>query len=395
MAVSSTHSSILWRQVWGLAAILAAVLISLMIYGFHQSSILMELGFTQFAATLGILQGLMGAVIEPSVGALSDRILNRFGSRLPQITVGVTLAGLLFVLIAILLPVNVPVGLRWLFPILMSFWLAAMITIRGPVVALLRQLAPTEELPIANGILILVLGIVGACGPLLDYGFKRLGAPFSFMLGAVLLVIGATLLYRTMPSHCVPNGAVVSSIVPIQRNYNRVLLLITLVGMSTALEINLLLSVFMPRLQTFIPQLEVAIISAIALLIAAITANPLGWLTRRWGAVTAMQVGLGTFVVLMAIALFPLNFPGAIALLLGFGTAFGLVFISMVPFALSFVPFHQTGLSTGLYFGGSSAGTVIFLLLKQLFNPMNIVNGIGVAAIALVVALICLQLCDS
>ena len=60
--VSNAQSSILWRQVWGLSAVLAAVTLSWMAYGFYQPKILQDLGFVEMAQGLGILQGFMGAL---------------------------------------------------------------------------------------------------------------------------------------------------------------------------------------------------------------------------------------------------------------------------------------------------------------------------------------------
>ncbi|HEY9604914.1 MAG TPA: MFS transporter, partial [Allocoleopsis sp.] len=97
MQLSNAHPQILWRQVWGLAALLAAILFSFMAYGLYQPKVLTALGFVELAGWLGIAQGFLGAAIEPLVGSVSDRILRRVGSRLPIISIGVTLAGLIFI----------------------------------------------------------------------------------------------------------------------------------------------------------------------------------------------------------------------------------------------------------------------------------------------------------
>jgi MFS family permease len=74
-----------------LAALLAAIIFSWMAYGFYQPRILEKLGFIGIASSLGVLQGLLGAVVEPCVGGISDRVMRRVGSRLPMIAAGVTL----------------------------------------------------------------------------------------------------------------------------------------------------------------------------------------------------------------------------------------------------------------------------------------------------------------
>lgn len=377
----SPQSPILWRQVWGLAAMLAAILLSLMIYGMYQAPILKELGFVQLAAMLGVILGLMGAVVEPLVGSLSDRILQKFGSRLPQITVGVTVAGLLFVLIAVLLPVHLPAIFRWLFLLLMILWLTAMIAIRGPVVALLVQFAPVDQLPIAGTILALVLGLVGALSPILDKLFHYLGKSLSFAVGAIILILGVTVFYSTIPRHSLKGLSVPSLPTKFEPSIKHKLICITLVGVGAGIIINVLLGVFIPRLQIAIP----AVTSSMMLLISAFATHPLGWLTQRIGVVKAMAWGLGSMLLLMTIACLPIHPPTAVILLIGFAIAFGLVFISSIPLALGCVPFHYTGLSVGLYFGGSSAGSTLLPILKSAWGEIHSFVSLGIAAIAFII----------
>jgi hypothetical protein len=97
MQMNTTYHRVLWRQVWGLAALLAAIVFSWMAYSFYQPVILTNLGFIELAQSLGIIQGFLGAAIEPLAGIMSDRSMHKIGSRLPGIAVGITLAGLLFV----------------------------------------------------------------------------------------------------------------------------------------------------------------------------------------------------------------------------------------------------------------------------------------------------------
>jgi hypothetical protein len=149
-SLKSALGSVHWRSVGGLSAILMATALSWMAYGLFQPQILREMGFVRLAPWLGIVQGLLGAGIEPLVGGWSDRIQRRYGSRLPLITLGVVLAGLIFAILAILLQGKIPTPLRWIVPVLMSLWVVATIIFRGPVIALLRQAAPFEALPVAN-----------------------------------------------------------------------------------------------------------------------------------------------------------------------------------------------------------------------------------------------------
>jgi hypothetical protein len=62
----------------------------------------------------------MAACLESVVGHLADRVLRRLGSRLSMIMTDFTLAGLIFVTLALLLQVHIQTSFRWLVPLLMT-----------------------------------------------------------------------------------------------------------------------------------------------------------------------------------------------------------------------------------------------------------------------------------
>lgn len=365
---------------------LAAILFSLTAYGLYQPSILTELGFAEWATGLSIAQGLMGAVLEPVVGGQSDRILRRFGSRLPQITIGVAIAGLLFVVISLLLG-DLPVGIRWLIPVLMTAWVMAMIVFRGPVVALLMQFAPLAELPQANAVLVLVLGLMGAIAPLLRIALMQLGTSPTFVLGAIVLLLGAFTLYNTAPLQAAsPSYANASSQLT---RVARIGVLTFLVGLGASLQASFLFAVFPPILSTYLPGISGEAIGSILLVICALSANPIGRFTVKIGAIGAMQIGLGAIALLIGLVLFNQNTLLTVLLIFELGVALGLVFISTIPYALSVMPPHQAGLSTGLYFGGSGAAVTLGTIFMQSIEVTPLIASLGVIGGGLI-AILCL-----
>ncbi|QSJ17519.1 MFS transporter [Nostoc sp. UHCC 0702] len=361
----NTRPEILWRQVWGLAALLAAIIFSWMAYGFYQPKILRELEFVELASWLGILQGLLAAVIEPLIGRVSDRIQQRLGSRLPLISVGVMLAGLILVTVSLLVGHSIPLGIRWILPVLMTAWVIAIIMFRGPAIALLTQFAPIAELPQANAILVFVFGLVAAIGLMWNARLYSMGASVTFLVGAIALILGAYILRLFTPKHCFDSSTrnQVTAKTP-----TVLLILIFIIGLATSLEINLLLSIFPQELQTQLPGLKVEFITAEILLVSAIASVPLGEWTTELGANKSMMLGLGTMTTLMGVTLLNDNNIIAIGLILAFGVSFSLVFISMISLVLGKIPPNRAGLGTGLYFGGSAGGTAIISLLIKLIG---------------------------
>lgn len=356
---------ILWRQVWGLATLVAAIIFSWMIYRLDQPKILQKLEFAPLADYLGILQGLLATVIEPIVGEFSDRIQHRLGSRLPMISVGVTLAGLIFVAVSLLLEQNLQGSIRWVVPVLMTMWVIAMMIFCVPAIALLMQFVPITELPQANAVLVLVFGVIGAIGPLFNMFINSISASMTFLLGAIALMMGAYILRSSTSNHSF-NPATISQDIP-ATTPSILLILIFIVGFGAGLEVNLLMSIFPRELQTQMPSIKLEFITSGIFLVAAIASLPLGEWTAQLGANKAITLGLGTMTGLMGLALLNDNDILVVGFILAFGVSFGLVFVSMIPFVLSKVPPNQAGLSTGLCFGGSAGATaLVSLLIKQI-----------------------------
>jgi MFS family permease len=382
-----THHAILRRQVWGLAALLAAIVLNWMAYGFYQPKILKQLEFVELAGWLGILQGLLCVIIEPLSGSISDRIQQRLGSRLPMISVGVVLAGIIFIAISLLTQQNLPIGIRWIVPLLMTAWVIAMIIFRGPAIALLTQFAPTNQLPQANAILVFVIATVGAIEPLFNALFYNVGASIALMIGAIALMLGAYILQLFTPKHSfspfIYNQSKLTA-VP-----NTLLILIFAIGLATGFEIKLLFSIFPQELQTQLPGLNVNFIASEILLVSAIACIPLSDWATDLGANKSILIGLGSMTGLMGLTVLNENYILAIALILAFGISFSLVVISIVPLVLAKIPTIQAGLGTGLYFGGTAGGAAIVSLLIKQFS-LSSVGAFLLAEVAFLIVIGCI-----
>ena len=356
-----SRSGILWQQVWGLAALVAAIIFSWIVYNFYQPKILQRLELGELGSWLFIMQGLFATVIEPFVGRFSDRIQQHLGNRLPMISVGVTLAGLIFVVISLLVEQDLQKRIRWLVPVLMTVWVIAIIIFRSPAIALLTQFAPVTELPQANAVLVFVFGSIGASEPFFKKFFNNLGASVTFLLGAIALMMGAYILRSLTPIHSLKPYSInedVASNAPIL-----LLILIFVVGLGTGLEVNLLMSTFPQELQTQLPSIRLEFVTSGILLVAAIASVVLGEWTAQIGANKALLLGLGSLTGLMGLALLNDMDTFVVGFIVAFGVSFSLIFVSMIPFTLGKLPPHQAGLATGLYFGGCAGATALVSLL--------------------------------
>lgn len=387
----SPPTKILWRQVWGLAALLAAITFSWITYGFYQPKILMRLGFANLAIWLGIWQGLLGAIVEPVLGWYSDRFFGKFGSRLPQIVVGVVLAGLIFTISSWLVETELSREIRWIIPLLMTIWTISMIIFRGPAMALLMGFAPTDRLPQASSILAIIFSTMGAISPIISLVLKQIGASKSFILGAIALLIGATLLWSSAPRHIATVS--LSDAAPTKFSLKSLgfYALPFLVGFGSNLEINLLLNVLPHSLFKAINYISIDYFQSGILLIASITSLTLQAWVKRLKSPFAIGTGLAVIAGCLTFALLSPN--GIYLLLISIlsSIALGLVFTHTIPLALSMVDRNQAGFGTGLFFGGSGLASAIFAALVITQGEIIPIYGALLSILALAIASICLR----
>jgi Major Facilitator Superfamily len=394
-AQTNVPTKILWRQVWGLAALLAAITFSWIAYGFYQPKILARIGFVDLAIWLGIWQGLLGAIVEPVVGWFSDRALGRFGSRLPQIVVGVTLAGLIFVIASWLVETQLAEGMRWIIPMMMTMWVIAMIIFRGPAIALLQGFAPTSQLPQANAILALVLAITSATSPILGLILKQVGASMTFILGAIALLIGSVLLWVSMPRHLVTATSPEVSAPKLTTKSLVMYALPFVVGLGSGLEINLLIHILPLHLFQAIGNPSVEYLQSAILLVAGLATLPLRSLFKSIfpKQKAPFGMGLGLAAIAGCLTLTVLSQNGVYLILMSAIAAIGLgvVLTNTIPLALAMVPPNQAGFGTGLYFGGNGLATAIVAALVVTQGEIPLIQGSLLSLFAFAIVLISLK----
>ncbi|MBI9050377.1 MAG: SLC45 family MFS transporter [Anaerolineaceae bacterium] len=133
-----------------------------------------------------VLDNIAGLLIQPPVGAFSDRLRTKIGRRLPFIAIGAPISAVAFgfIPIAHILPLFVASTMSLLLS--MAFW-------RTPVVALMPDITPSKYRSQANGI----INFMGGVGAVVSYfiGSKlfAMNEAFPFWLGSVLVVISSLL----------------------------------------------------------------------------------------------------------------------------------------------------------------------------------------------------------
>ncbi|MBM3137108.1 MAG: SLC45 family MFS transporter [Chloroflexi bacterium] len=146
---------------------------------------LVAAGFIGFFMTLDNMAAL---VIQPAVGAWSDRLRTPIGRRIPFIIIGAPLAALAF----ILLPVSQSLLLFFLAATLL---LLSMAVWRTPVVALMPDITPSKYRSQANGIINFMGGVGAIIAFLGGSALYRLNPSYPFLLGSALVAMSALLVF--------------------------------------------------------------------------------------------------------------------------------------------------------------------------------------------------------
>ena len=146
---------------------------------------LVAAGFIGFFMTLDNIAALL---IQPAVGAWSDRLRTPLGRRIPFIIIGAPLAALAF----ILLPVSKSLILFFLAATLL---LLSMAVWRTPVVALMPDITPSKHRSQANGIINFMGGIGAIIAFLGGSALYKMNPNYPFLLGSGLVAISALLVF--------------------------------------------------------------------------------------------------------------------------------------------------------------------------------------------------------
>jgi maltose/moltooligosaccharide transporter len=142
-------------------------------------------GWIGFFMTLDNIAALL---IQPPVGAWSDKLRTPIGRRMPFILIGAPLGALAFGLIPL-------VSVLPLFVACTSTLLLSMALWRTPVVALMPDITPSQYRSQANGIINFMGGVGAIVSFLGGSALYKMNTTFPFWLGSVLVILSAILVF--------------------------------------------------------------------------------------------------------------------------------------------------------------------------------------------------------
>jgi Na+/melibiose symporter-like transporter len=134
------------------------------------------------------LDNIAALLIQPPVGAWSDRLRTPIGRRMPFILIGAPVAAIAFGLIPL-------AGVLPLFVACTSTLLLSMAFWRTPVIALMPDITPSQFRSQANGIINFMGGVGAIVSFLLGASLYEKNPAFPFWLGSALVILSSLLVF--------------------------------------------------------------------------------------------------------------------------------------------------------------------------------------------------------
>lgn len=323
------------------------------------------------------LDNFAGLLIQPPVGAWSDRVRSPLGRRLPFILVGVPIASLAFGLIplAAVLPLFVACTVTFMFS--MAFW-------RTPVVALMADLTPSPFRSQANGITAFMGGLGAVIGSLGGAALFARNEAYPFWLGSALVLLAALLLLlfvrepQAVPSESAAEPSMGQSLKEIIRSPERSALRMMFAILAAYLTVNAIEAFFTLYAEKYLllSGSDGASLLGHFVIFLVLFAMPAGVIGSRLGRRRTILAGLlilGSCLLtiffsppdLLKTLLGRLPLLGALRVvslpLMVAGAAWSLVNVNVLPVVVDLTDDRQVGTYTGLYY--------LFYTLAAILGP--------------------------
>jgi maltose/moltooligosaccharide transporter len=356
--------------------------------------------FGASALLIGLLsstRSIEGAVIQPTIGALSDRVWTRFGRRRPFILIGIPISAACFVagsFVDGLLPLAVVIFLFSIF-----FNVAV-----DPYTALLADIAPLEQRGWLSGLAIGVQLVSSVAFLLVIYaatGGSSNVPLWAYVLVAAVLVgsFGLTVVGIREPREREPESAHEQQRLPLRAYLD------ALLEQRQAMRYLGTLFVYQFGLNAIIPYLGLFIVeeihesqqiaiglSAGLLVVTALGAVVFGKLADRIGTREVLAIGWGLLAASAIAGVFITTLPQTIVVVVVAGVGNGAATAVSWPLLTALIPPDKTGVYAGLKAAAESVAIPLSVLVAaELFLPRFGYHGIfAMLAINIVVALVIL-----
>lgn len=356
-----------WKEVYSLAALNAAVVISWIAYHEYQPILMQNLGITHLVDFLIIAKAIILVTIPPLAGWLADRIMKNNGKHMIIFTVGIGATAMIFMVVATLIGTSDIMDVSGIIPFMIVIWLISMNLFISPANSMIEAFAPAKQLPIVVGVLFLVTELLYALEPVVVALVTFFGDTLTFVVGGIL--IGGT----GFIFHRVSRDEVLQRKTELMKNdrvknqsamsYLAILVVGLLLGVGKAFIVEFLPEYFSENFAAF--AVSGSVISFSILGICAIG----GFLISKKIAQLNLQRVLVNGFIILSVGVLALIFSGNVYLTiisaLTIGAAFTIMNISGLPYVIQNLSVRHVTYGVGIYIGASEVITGLFEYLYK------------------------------
>lgn len=365
--LSEKTSTLKWREVYSLAALNAAVVISWIAYHEYQPVLMEKIGITHLVDFLIIAKAIILVVIPPIAGWLADLIMKKNGKYMIIFTVGIGATAMVFMVVASLISTHHLMDVQAILPFMIVMWLICMNLFISPANSMIEAFAPAKQLPIVMGVLFLVTELLYALEPVVVALVTFFGDTLTFVVGGVLIGGSGFIFHRVSRDEVLQRKTELMQNDRVKNQSMISYIAILMVGLFLGIGKAFLVEFFPGHFANLFPEIGEYgdYISFSILGLCAIT----GFLiSKQIAKANLRKVIITSFIVLFigAIGMFlteNLYFTIITALIIAGG--FTTLNISGLPFAIRNLSVRHVTYGVGIYIGASEVITGLFEYLYR------------------------------
>lgn len=351
-----------WKEVYSLAALNAAVVISWIAYHEYQPILMEKIGITHLVDFLVIAKAIVLVLIPPFAGWLSDYILRRNGKYLIIFTVGIGATAMVFMIVATLISTHHLMDVKGMLPFMIVVWLICMNLFISPANSMIEAFAPAQKLPIVMGFLFLVTELLYALEPVIVGLVSFFGDTLTFIVGGILIAGSGILFHRVSSDEVLQRKQELMANDRVQnqsiQSYLAILVIGIFLGVGKAFLVEFLpehLTIKFPNMQANGDYISFGILGACAIAGFLISKKIASSDLRKTIIMSFVILSVGVIVLIVSGNLY-LSILGAVII----GAGFTLINISGLPFAIQNLSVRHVTYGVGIYLGASEILTGFF-----------------------------------
>lgn len=356
---NTDNQELKWKEVYSLAALNAAVVISWIAYHEYQPVLMESFNLSGLVKFLIVSKAFILVIIPPLAGLLADYIMKKNGRFFTIFTVGIGATAMIFMVVATIIGAGPLSQIQPLLPFMIVIWLVAMNLFISPANSMIEAFAPAHKLPVVMGVLFLVTELIYALEPVIVGLVHFFGDTLTFVVGGILIGVSGYFFHKVSSDEVIQRKKELIDSPKIKEQ--------SIMSYVTILVIGLVLGTSKAFLVEFLPDHIAANFAGLAayaryisfglLGFSAILAFSLSGYVSRQKLSNVILTGFGVLVV--GVLLITLSGQAFLMITGGVLTAvaFGFINISGLPFAINHLSVKHMTYGVGIYIGASEIVT--------------------------------------